>query len=100
MPTLDDVVKNWGDFDNSRQWRANFGGIQEGALRGRSEQFGDFGNAYRDTQFIGESGMRSAGTNLQLYKQRIGRKGYERKMIEAAGIIYRGFNGSRRDMLI
>ena len=98
MPTLDDVVKNWGDFGNSGQWRANFGGMREAGLRGNHETLGDFGSAYRDQSFIGEAGMRSIGTVAQRYQQRMGRKGYERRLAEAAGIIFRGFNGSRMDM--
>lgn len=92
MPTLDDVVKNWGDFGNSGQWRANFGGAREGALRGRAEAFGDFGGS---RESIGEPGFRNVANMVNGY----GRKAYERRMKEAANIIYRGFNGSRRDML-
>jgi hypothetical protein len=95
MPELNDVVKNWGDFGRDGNWRANFGGSREGALVGAHESYV---SENHDPQW----GDREPGygrISSRRMQERMGRQRYERRMMEAARLIYRGFNGSRRDLL-
>lgn len=91
---LDQVVKNWGDFSPSGQWHPNFGGMQEGRLNGSAENLPLMGGSG-----IGEAGYRHAGSYARQVQEKRGRRFYESRMMEASRIIYRGFNGSRRDLL-
>src|SRR5579864_5865420 len=93
MHNFDHIVKHWGDFGTDGNWKARFGGMKEGALNGRAENFEGGGIATEER----EPGFGRIATRKMI--ERWGRKAYERRMTEAARMIYRGFNGSRRDLL-
>lgn len=93
MIGLDQVVKNWGDFDNSGSWRANFGGMREGRLDGNAEGLQIMPGGER------EPGYGRTADWVQRVTEKRGKRFYESQMMRAAQIIYRGFNGSRRDLL-
>lgn len=85
MISLDTAAKNWGDF------RPQFGGVREGALGGNGERFESLGEASGSD--IGERGFASTMVNRSRYGAM-----YERRLAEAASIVFRAFNGSRHDM--
>src|SRR5579885_186424 len=90
MIGLNDVLKNWGDFKGN-SWVPNFGGMREGL------------KAFDGAEALGENvdtrGLGSAHGYREAMMRRIGKRRYEARLAEAAKIIYRGFNGSRRDLL-
>jgi hypothetical protein len=100
MIGLNDVVKNWGDFDTSGTWHANFGGMREGqdprrfaAVDMVPDSSGAFSASDREPGY-----GRVSNYTRAVVAQR-GRRYYESRMAEAASIIFRGFNGSKRDLL-
>src|ERR1700682_4858190 len=98
MIGLNDVVKNWGDFDTSGTWKANFGGMREGALRGTAiDMVPDAGGAFSASDR--EPGYGRVSNYARAVVERRGRRYSESRMAEAASIIFRGFNGSKRDLL-
>ena len=94
MTPFTEVAKNWGDF--KAPWVRNGGAFDGNESRSIEGLLRDNGsNAYRDT----EPGYgRVANISGAIFERR-GRRYYEHRMSEAASLIYRGFRGSKRDLL-
>lgn len=95
MIGLNDVVKNWGDYGTDGNWRARFGGMSEGD-NGRTP---GVALASYPGENERESGYANTSSLVRRMQEKRGRRYYEARMSEAATIIYRGFNGSKRDLL-
>ena len=91
MIPFSDVAKNWGDF--KAPWVKSGGAFDGGDARA-------FEGLLRDTnRSVNEDGYAPVANYGPRVIQRRGRRYYEHRMSEAAQIIYRGFNGSKRDLL-
>ena len=94
MTPFTEVAKNWGDF--KAPWVRNGGAYDGNESRSIEGLLRDNGaNAYRDS----EPGYGSVANISRKMFERRGRRYYEHRMSEAASLIYRGFRGSKRDLL-
>jgi len=101
MTPLDDVVKNWGDFSPRITGlpSATTHPAHEGFNPGRvsSAELGEWSGAPRT---VNEPGFANMTHRVrEVYSDVWRRRRYESRLSEAARLIYRGFNGSKRDLL-
>jgi hypothetical protein len=92
MIPFTDVAKNWGDF--KAPWVRNGGAFDGGDQRAMEGLL--YGGVAKSDAEPGYG--RVANYSRKLAEVR-GRRFYEHRMAEAAQLIYKGFNGSKRDLL-
>lgn len=98
MIPFQDTVKNWGDFKPSMApGIGQFVGGREGLLRGPAVELGEWMGGPPRT--VHEPGFGNLSHRVrEVYSELARRRRYEARLAEAARVIYRGFNGTKRDL--
>jgi hypothetical protein len=102
MISLSDVAQNWGDFSSqigmlpSANPRPAYEGFNPGRVS--SAELGAWSGSSPTS--VNEAGFQNMTHRLrEVYSDTMRRRRYESRLQEAARIITRGFNGSKRDLL-